>query len=65
VKGFARSCGLIPFRLHSILENGRKSNRAEGNADRYSVAGRKSLGAKSFRSRRQVSHSCDVPGEEK
>ncbi len=31
----------------------------------YSVAGRKSLGAKSFRSRRQVSHSCAVPGEEK
>jgi len=28
----------------------------------YSEAGRKSLGAKSFRSRRQVSHSCGVPG---
>ena len=26
---------------------------------------RKSLGAKSLRSRRQVSHSCAVPGEEK
>jgi hypothetical protein len=25
----------------------------------------KSLGAKSFRSRRHVSHSCAVPGEEK
>jgi hypothetical protein len=31
----------------------------------YSVAGRKSLGAKSFSSRRQVSHSRAVPGEEK
>jgi len=59
----------LSFRLtlapKQSLRNQRIAKPFDLNSVIYSAAGRKSLGAKSFRSRRQVSHSCALPGEEK